>query len=145
MKKISILVCFLMTLATSYAQEVNVIDHKGTKNVVNNNSVTTALTAPNSDSKWNLRFLQIHRNRPKSISSPGRPWTLSEALDAITWNNTCAKLKTKVPEWIRLYIHFDKNTLKNKQIQHPSKLWDEHLFLEELQRPKWPQWQDLSI
>ena len=46
MKKLSIIVCFLIGLSNAYAQEVMVVDQKGTKNIVNNNSVTTALTAP---------------------------------------------------------------------------------------------------
>ena len=56
MKNISIIVCFLIGLSNAYAQEVNVIDHKGTKNIVNNNSVTTALTAPTAPLEGDVWF-----------------------------------------------------------------------------------------
>jgi len=73
MKKLSIIVCFLIGLSNAYAQEVMVVDQKGTKNIVNNNSVTTALTAPTTPVEGDV-WLDTTTNTTKIWDATAMEW-----------------------------------------------------------------------
>ena len=109
MKISNFLIYFIVAFSSLHAQKIDVIDHKGTKNIVNNNSVTKSSTAPSAALEGDIWF-DTTTNISKVWNDGVSTWEVID-VDQVTTSATAPATPVLGDVWM------ESNTLI-------SKIWD---------------------